>query len=117
MAYYPRLRDMREDHDLTQQKLAEYLGMPQPQYFRYEQGLRDIPTDILIQLAKLYNTTTDYLLGLTDATRSVPSLRTGRMPPGAPSAGSAHSPCWRGSPSRSSPPPCPSTRPDFRRSR
>ena len=66
MAYYPRLRDMREDHDLTQQKLAEYLGMPQPQYFRYEQGLRDIPTDILIQLAKLYNTTTDYLLGLTD---------------------------------------------------
>ena len=44
MAYYPRLRDMREDHDLTQQKLAEYLGMPQPQYFRYEQGLRDIPT-------------------------------------------------------------------------
>ena len=58
MAYYPRLRDMREDHDLTQQKLAEYLGMPQPQYFRYEQGLRDIPTDILIQLAKLYNTTT-----------------------------------------------------------
>lgn len=61
-----RLRDMREDHDLTQQKLAEYLGMPQPQYFRYEQGLRDIPTDILIQLAKLYNTTTDYLLGLTD---------------------------------------------------
>ena len=33
MAYYPRLRDMREDHDLTQQKLAEYLGMPQPQYF------------------------------------------------------------------------------------
>ena len=66
MAYYPRLRDMREDHDLTQQKLAEYLGMPQPQYFRYEQGLRDIPTDILIQLDKLYNTTTDYLLGLTD---------------------------------------------------
>ena len=66
MAYYPRLRDMREDHDLTQQKLAKYLGMPQPQYFRYEQGLRDIPTDILIQLAKLYNTTTDYLLGLTD---------------------------------------------------
>ena len=66
MAYYPRLRDMREDHDLTQQKLAEYLGMPQPQYFRYEQGLRDIPTDILILLAKLYNTTTDYLLGLTD---------------------------------------------------
>ena len=66
MAYYPRLRDMLEDHDLTQQKLAEDLGMPQLQDFRYEQGLRDIPTDILSQLAKLYNKTTDYLLGLTD---------------------------------------------------
>ena len=82
MAYYPRLRDMREDHDLTQQKLAEYLGMPQPQYFRYEQGLRDIPTDILIQLAKLYNTTTDYLLGLTDDP-VIPKRPRGasRMPP------------------------------------
>ena len=82
MAYYPHLRDMREDHDLTQQKLAEYLGMPQPQYFRYEQGLRDIPTDILIRLAKLYNTTTDYLLGLTDD-RPFPSGKAGasRTPP------------------------------------
>ena len=66
MAYYPRLRDLREDHDMTQTQLAEYLDMRQPQYFRYEQGLRDIPTDILIRLAGLYNTTTDYLLGLTD---------------------------------------------------
>lgn len=82
MAYYPHLRDMREDHDLTQQKLAEYLGMPQPQYFRYEQGLRDIPTDILIRLAKLYNTTTDYLLGLTDDP-AIPKRQSGasRTPP------------------------------------
>ncbi|MBR3272843.1 MAG: helix-turn-helix transcriptional regulator [Clostridia bacterium] len=42
------------------------LGMKQPQYFRYEQGYRDIPTDILIKLADLYGTTTDYLLGRTD---------------------------------------------------
>jgi len=66
MAYYRRIREMREDHDLTQKALAEMLGMKQPQYFRYEQGYRDIPTDILIKLADLYGTTTDYLLGRTD---------------------------------------------------
>ncbi len=66
MAYYRRIREMREDHDLTQKNLAEKLGMKQPQYYRYEQGFRDIPTDILIQLADLYETTTDYLLGRTD---------------------------------------------------
>lgn len=66
MAYYRRIREMREDHDLTQTRLAKELGMKQPQYFRYEQGYRDIPTDILIKLADLYNTTTDYLLGRTD---------------------------------------------------
>jgi len=64
--YYPRLRDLREDHDFTQKEIAEYLQMKQPQYNRYERGLRDIPTDVLIRLARLYHTTTDYLLGLTD---------------------------------------------------
>ena len=64
--YYPRLKDMREDHDLSQSDVAEYLNMKQPQYSRYERGLRDIPTDILINLAKLYKTSTDYLLGLTN---------------------------------------------------
>lgn len=64
--YYPRLRDMREDHDFSQEYIARYLNMKQPQYSRYERGLRDIPTDVLIRLAKLYNTSTDYLLGLTD---------------------------------------------------
>ena len=63
--YYPRLRDLREDHDLSQQQVAEYLQMKQPQYSRYERGLRDIPTDILIRLAQLYQTSTDYILGLT----------------------------------------------------
>ena len=66
MAYYRRIREMREDHDLTQNKRAEMLGMKQPQYFRYEQGYRDIPTDILIRLADIYNTSIDYLLGRTD---------------------------------------------------
>ena len=63
--FYPRLRDLREDHDLTQQQVADHLGMKQPQYSRYERGLRDIPTDVLIRLAKLYDTTTDYILGLS----------------------------------------------------
>lgn len=67
--YYPRLKDLREDHDLTQQKVAEYLGMKQAQYSRYERGLRDIPTDMLIRLAHLYNTSTDYILGLTNFSR------------------------------------------------
>ena len=66
MAYYRRIRDMREDHDLTQKEVAEMLGMKQPQYFRYEQGYRDIPTDILIRLADIYQTSIDYLLGRTD---------------------------------------------------
>lgn len=69
MAYYPRLRDLREDHDLSQRQLAALLGMAQPQYSRYEQGLRDIPTPVLIRLARLYDTTTDYLLGLTNDPR------------------------------------------------
>lgn len=57
---------MREDHDMTQQQVAEYLGMKQPQYFRYENGTRDIPSDVLIALAKLYHVSTDYILGLKD---------------------------------------------------
>ena len=66
LAYYKRLRELREDHDLSQTQVAQYLGMKQPQYFRYEQGYRDIPTDILIRLADLYHTSTDYILERTD---------------------------------------------------
>ena len=65
MAYYRRIRELREDHDMTQEELARYLDMKQPQYFRYEQGYRDIPSDILIRLADLYDTTTDYILERT----------------------------------------------------
>lgn len=64
--YYRRLRDLREDHDLTQAQIAEYLDMKQPQYLRYEKGHQDIPTPVLIRLARLYKTSTDYLLGLTN---------------------------------------------------
>ncbi len=69
MGYYKRIRDLREDHDLTQRQVAERLGMSQPQYFRYKQGYRDIPTDILLAPAELYQTSTDYILGRTDDPR------------------------------------------------
>ncbi|MBQ8383053.1 MAG: helix-turn-helix transcriptional regulator [Clostridia bacterium] len=68
--YYPRLKDLREDHDLSQQFVAEYLQMKQPQYSRYERGHRDVPTDVLIRLSRLYQTSVDYLLGLTDNPKS-----------------------------------------------
>ena len=66
MSYYRRLRDLREDHDFNQQQIADYLGIHQTQYSRYERGSYDIPTDYLIRLADLYKTSTDYILGRTD---------------------------------------------------
>lgn len=66
MSYYKRIRDLREDNDITQNEIAKHLGMKQPQYYRYENGLRDVPSDILIELSKYYNTSVDYILGLTD---------------------------------------------------
>lgn len=62
---YRRIRDLREDHDYKQRQVAEYLNCSQQVYSNYELGQRDIPTDILIKLSKLYNVSTDYLLGLT----------------------------------------------------
>ncbi len=66
MGYYKRIRELREDHDMTQQQVANYLSMKQPQYNRYERGFRDVPSDVLIALADLYKTTTDYILERTD---------------------------------------------------
>lgn len=66
MGYYKRIRDLREDNDMTQQQVADYLKMKQPQYNRYEKGYRDIPSDVLIALTDLYNTSTDYILERTD---------------------------------------------------
>lgn len=62
--YYERLRQLREDRDMTQRELAAILGMPQTQYIRYEQGKRDIPTDTLRKLCMLYNVSADYILEL-----------------------------------------------------
>lgn len=66
MAYYKRMRELREDNDKTQNDIAKYLNMKQPQYYRYENGLRDVPSDILIALAKYYNTSVDYILNMTN---------------------------------------------------
>ncbi len=66
MSYYKRIRDLREDADLKQRELAEILCCSQRVYSNYERGELDIPTEILIKLARYYGTSTDYILGLTD---------------------------------------------------
>lgn len=63
---YRNIRDLREDADLTQKQVADMLHCSQQVYANYELGQRDIPTSILIALAKIHNTSTDYILGLTD---------------------------------------------------
>ncbi len=63
---YRRLRDLREDNDLKQKDIAKYLNCTQVCYSKYETGQRNLPVDVLIRLAKFYNTSTDYILGLTD---------------------------------------------------
>ncbi|MBR2405515.1 MAG: helix-turn-helix transcriptional regulator [Clostridia bacterium] len=64
--YYPRLRDLREDHDLAQKQVGAILGIDQRVYSNYETGKREIPTRLLVALADLYGTSTDYLLGRTN---------------------------------------------------
>lgn len=63
---YKRIRDLREDHDLTQKQIAQKLNCSQQVYSNYELGKRDIPTDILIKLSNLYKVSVDYILGITD---------------------------------------------------
>lgn len=63
---YPRIRELREDHDLLQRQVADRLHCSQQVYSNYELGQRDIPTEVLIRLAELYRVSIDYLLGQTD---------------------------------------------------
>ena len=63
---YERIRALREDSDLTQKQVAEYLGMSQTGYSKYETGENSIPVDVVVKLADFYKNTTDYLLGRTD---------------------------------------------------
>lgn len=69
---YRRIRDLREDHDLNQTQIAKILGMSQTGYSKYETGENDIPTQILIQLARYYHTSIDYLLGETNNPKRYP---------------------------------------------
>lgn len=70
-----RLRDLREDHDLSQSDIAAYLHVRQNTYSQYETGQRQIPIELLIRLAALYNTSTDYLLDLTDVRAPYPKKK------------------------------------------
>lgn len=63
---YPRLRDLREDRDLSQREVAKLLEMSQTGYSKYETGENDIPTSVLQRLADFYNVSVDYLLGRTN---------------------------------------------------
>ncbi len=63
---YRRIRDLREDNDLTQKQMAKNLNCTQQAYSNYELGQRDIPTDILIKLSAFYSVSVDYILGITD---------------------------------------------------
>lgn len=69
MYYYRRLRELREDNDLVQKEIANFLGIDQRVYSNYEIGKREIPTHFVISLADFYKTSTDYILGRTDKIR------------------------------------------------
>ena len=69
---YRRIRDLREDRDMTQTQVAKILGMSQTGYSKYETGENDIPTQVLITLARFYHTSVDYLLGETDEIKRYP---------------------------------------------
>lgn len=69
---YSRIRELREDRDLSQSEFAKIIGMSQTGYSKYETGENDIPTSILIAIARYYKTSVDYLLGLTDVRSPYP---------------------------------------------
>ena len=72
---YQRIRNLREDRDLFQKDIAELLQCTQVCYSYYEMGKRDIPTDVLIKLAAFYDTSVDYLLGITDEQKPYPKTK------------------------------------------
>lgn len=67
-----RIRDLREDNNKSQKEIAKLLGLQQNSYSQIENGINNLQIDHLIKLAKLYNTSTDYLLGLTDERKPYP---------------------------------------------
>lgn len=75
MKIYPNIRNLREDHDLTQTQLAKQLNTSQKTYSRYETGEHNIPTEILIELADFYSVSVDYLLGRTTQKTPYPKTK------------------------------------------
>lgn len=75
MHIYKRIKDLREDNDISQKKIAEYLGIRQEQYHLYESGKREIPFHLVICLAKYYKVSIDYLAGISN-TKSGLSVNT-----------------------------------------
>lgn len=73
--YLKRIKDTREDNDLLQKQIAIVLKITRQQYGLYESGKREIPLEKLIKLANFYNTSTDYLLGLTNITKPYPRTK------------------------------------------
>lgn len=69
---FERIRNLREDKDMNQTEFAEKLGMSQTGYSKYETGENDVPTAVLMALAKIHNTSVDYILGLTDERNPYP---------------------------------------------
>lgn len=72
MYIYPRLRDLREDRDITQAELAKLLGIHTTQYRRWEIGETEVPTHIVKKLCKFYNVSADYILGFTNTLKPLP---------------------------------------------
>lgn len=73
--YLKRLKDLREDNDLSQKVVSEILGITRPQYSLYENGKRDMPIDLLRILASHYNTSIDYIVGETNIPKRYPSRK------------------------------------------
>lgn len=69
MDYIKIMRDLREDHDKTQQEIADYLGTSQTMYARYERGANELPIHHLIKLCEYYSVSADYFLGMTDSVK------------------------------------------------
>ena len=72
---YDRIKNLREDKDLTQKEVGRILNMSQTGYNQYEIGRNDIPTKVLIDLANFYNTSTDYILGITNEIKPYPRIK------------------------------------------
>ena len=71
-SYIMRLKDLREDSDITQKALADFLHIKQNTYSQYENGQRQVPVDVLVSLSKYYHTSIDYIVGLTNVKKPYP---------------------------------------------